>query len=65
METQEVYIIENDVLIGMVQPTISSYGDYLKNDYQIPENVKAIKGKNFVPFAMNKFQITTNVIKSI
>lgn len=63
METQEVYIIENNVLVGMKAPAISVYSDYLKNDYLIPEAVTAIKGKDFVPFAMNKFQITTNVKK--
>jgi len=63
MEMQEVYTIENDVLVGMVQPSISCYSDYLKHDYLIPDNVTAIKGKNYIPFAMNKFQITTNVKK--
>lgn len=63
METQEIYIIENNILVGMNTPVISVYSDYLKNDYLIPEEVTAIKGKDFVPFAMNKFQITTNVKK--
>ena len=61
MEMQEIYSIENNVLVGMKQPIISCYDDYLKHDYLIPEEVTAIKGKDFVPFAMNKFQITTNV----
>ena len=54
MEMQEIYSIENNVLVGMKQPIISCYDDYLKHDYLIPEEVTAIKGKDFVPFAMNK-----------
>lgn len=63
MFESEAFVIEDHVLIGMNGKSTTCYADYLKHDYIIPEDVVAIKGKDFVPFAMNKFQITTNVKK--